>query len=193
MKKIRIGQIGIEHNHGEGKMNSVRNFPELFEIVGIAEKDSELINKNGSLPAYRDLNFMGIDELLSKDLDAALIETGVKDLIPAARKCIDAGVSVHLDKPAGESLKEFVELLNTAKAKNLTVQLGYMYRYNPAVKKCIEAVKAGMLGEIFSINAEMSTCHTEEYRKWLNNFKGGTMHIFGCHLIDLIVTILGKP
>lgn len=34
MKKIKIGQIGIGHNHGESKMKAVRKFPELFEIVG---------------------------------------------------------------------------------------------------------------------------------------------------------------
>jgi predicted dehydrogenase len=32
-----------------------------------------------------------------------------------------------------------------------------------------------------------------DYRKWLSQFHGGTMYIFGCHLIDLVVTLLGKP
>jgi hypothetical protein len=31
MKKIKIGQIGIGHNHGEGKMKAVRTFPDVFE------------------------------------------------------------------------------------------------------------------------------------------------------------------
>ena len=30
--------------------------------------------------------------------------TQVKDLLPRARQCIDAGLHVHLDKPAGEDL-----------------------------------------------------------------------------------------
>ena len=34
-----------------------------------------------------------------------------------------------------------------ARVKNLVIQLGYMYRYNPAVQKCFEAVKNGV-GEI---------------------------------------------
>ena len=36
---IKIGQIGLGHNHGEGKMKAVRKFPELFEVVGICEQD----------------------------------------------------------------------------------------------------------------------------------------------------------
>lgn len=38
MKKIKVGQIGIGHNHGEAKMLSVRKFPELFDIVGYAAR-----------------------------------------------------------------------------------------------------------------------------------------------------------
>ena len=39
MKKIRLGQIGIGHNHAEAKMYAARKFPELFEIVGYAEEN----------------------------------------------------------------------------------------------------------------------------------------------------------
>lgn len=30
MKKVKLGQIGIGHNHGHEKMLSARKFPELF-------------------------------------------------------------------------------------------------------------------------------------------------------------------
>jgi predicted dehydrogenase len=39
----------------------------------------------------------------------------------------------------------------------------------------------------------MSTYHSKEYRQWLKHFKGGSMYIFGSHLIDLVVSILGEP
>ena len=68
-----------------------------------------------------------------------------------------------------------------------------MYRYNNGIKKCLELIKSGALGEIYSINAEMSTYHKPEYKKWLTSFDGGIMYILGCHLIDLILTILGEP
>lgn len=192
MKKIRIGQIGIEHNHGEGKMIAVKHFPELFEVVGVAEESGEWLQKRGGLKAYSDLNFMSIDKLIALHPDAMLIETGIKDLIPTAQKCIDAGISVHIDKPALE-YNAFEKLLCDARQKKLTVQMGYMYRYNTAVAECLIMIASGKLGEIHSINAEMSTAHSAEYRKWLSNFKGGAMYIFGCHLIDLIIGILGEP
>ena len=54
-------------------------------------------------------------------------------------------------------------------------------------------IKAGELGEIYQIDAEMSTYHSKMYRQWLGQFKGGSMYIFGSHLIDLVVLILGEP
>lgn len=192
MKKIRVGQIGIGHNHGEGKMLAVRKFPELFEVVGYAEENERWIEKRGGLKAYEGLPRLGVDQLIGQS-DAVLIESDVWDLTRYAAKCVDAGKHIHMDKPAGGSLEEFKYVLDTAKAKGLVVQMGYMYRYNPAVQKCIELVKSGKLGEIYSINAEMSTYHGASYKRWLRNFGGGILYILGSHLVDLIVYMMGEP
>lgn len=192
MRKLKIGQIGIGHNHGEGKMRAVRKFPELFEVVGYAEENDEWVKKRGSLDCYIDLPRINEDELIEK-CDVILVETDVWNLTKTAQRCVERGKHVHIDKPASGTLKEFETLLYTAKEKNLTLQLGYMYRYNFAIQKLMEMIKAGELGEIYQIDAEMSTYHSKEYRQWLANFKGGSMYIFGSHLIDLAISILGEP
>lgn len=189
---IKIGQIGIGHNHGEAKMLTVRKFPELFEVVGFAEENEEWIKKRGNLKCYEGLKRYSVDELIDK-CDALIIETDVWNLTEIAQKCVDAGKHVHIDKPGSGTLEEYKKMLDTAKEKNLVVQLAYMYRYNPAIRKTFELIKEEKLGEIYSINAEMSTFHSAKYRKWLTNFGGGIMYILGCHLIDLIVYIMGKP
>ena len=189
---IKIGQIGIGHNHGEAKMQTVRKFPELFEVVGFAEENEEWIKKRGNLECYKGLKRYAVDELIEK-CDALLIETDVWNLTEIAQKCVEAGKHVHIDKPGSGTLEEYKIMLDTAKEKNLIVQLAYMYRYNPAIQKTFELINTGKLGEIYSINAEMSTFHSPKYRKWLTNFSGGIMYILGCHLIDLIVYIMGKP
>ena len=124
---------------------------------------------------------------------AILVESDVWDLTKYAKMCVDAGKHIHMDKPASGTLADYKYVLDTAKAKKLVVQLGYMYRYNPAVLQCFEHIKNGDLGEIYSINAEMSTFHPVEYRKWLQNFGGGIMYILGSHLVDLIVYMMGEP
>ena len=192
MKKIKIGQIGIGHNHGEGKMLAVQKFPELFEVIGYAEENEEWVEKRGNLPCYKDLPRLSVEEIIEKS-DAVLVECDVWNLTKVAKMCVEAGKHVHIDKPASGTLAEFEELLNIAKEKNLTVQMGYMYRYNFAIQKLMDMINSGELGEIYQIDAEMSTYHSKEYREWLKKFKGGSMYIFGSHLIDLVVSILGEP
>lgn len=189
---IRIGQIGIGHNHGAAKMKTLRKFPELFEVVGFSEESEEWMEKRGNLAAYEGLPRLPEEELIAK-CDALLIETEVKDLTQTAQRCVDAGKHILMDKPASGTLAEFKHLLDTAKEKNLVVQLGYMYRYNPGVKECLQRLERGELGEVHSINAEMSACDPVTYKDWLNTFPGGGMYIFGSHMLDLVIRILGKP
>lgn len=68
-----------------------------------------------------------------------------------------------------------------------------MYRYNPAVEYCLNAVKSGLLGEIFRVNAVMNTYHPPEKREWMNPFPGGNMFYLGCHMVDLILLMMGVP
>lgn len=150
MKRLRIGQIGIGHNHGSGKMEAVRNFPELFEIVGYAEEDEAWRRERGDLEIYRDIPLLSVDEVIKK-ADAVLVECDVWNLTKYAKLCVDAGKHLHMDKPASGMLEEFRSVLDTARCKGLTVQMGYMYRYNPAVQKCMELVHSGELSKLFII------------------------------------------
>jgi predicted dehydrogenase len=170
----------------------VRKFPELFEVIGYAEENERWIEKRGGLRGYAGLPRLSAQEIIERS-DAVLIECDVWDLTKYARACVDAGKHIHMDKPASGTLAEYKALLDTAKEKGLTVQLGYMYRYNPAVQKTLAHIKNGDLGEIYSINAEMSTYHSPAYKRWLTNFGGGIFYILGSHLVDLAVYILGEP
>lgn len=189
---IKVGQIGLGHNHGEGKMLAIRKHPELFTVVGYAEEDEGWIEKRGQLECYRDLERFSIEELISR-CELIIVETDIWNLTKTAQRCIDCGRHVHLDKPASGTLREFEHLVESARAGGLTLQLGYMYRYNYAIKKCMDMIASGEVGDIYQIDAEMSTCHSNEYRRWLSHFRGGSMYIFGSHLVDLVVSILGEP
>jgi hypothetical protein len=66
MKKIKIGQIGIGHNHGSAKMEAVRKFPDLFEIVGYAEENERWVEKRGTHSAYEGIPRMSVQEIIEK-------------------------------------------------------------------------------------------------------------------------------
>lgn len=195
MSKLKVGQIGIGHNHGSEKMATFRKLNDLYEVVGVAEPDPEWREKRGGFEQYDGLEWVSEEELLARDdVSVIAVETDVPDLIPTAMRCIEAGKHLHLDKPGGVTLEPFERLMKEAERRGLVVQMGYMYRNNPAVQLCFRAVREGWLGRVFEIHAVMNRMDGEDYRKWLQGFGvGGPMYIFGSHLIDLIVTMMGKP
>jgi predicted dehydrogenase len=193
MKKIRIGQLGVGHMHAY-KIKTLRQFPDVFDVVGVAEDDPEQKAAFGHHAMYDGLPWMSGNELLSlPDLDAVMVETEEHTLVPAALRCIRAGKHIHLDKPGGESLPPFRELLTEAERRGLAVQMGYMYRNSPAVRFCIEAVKSGLLGNISTFDAVMSRHDGEEFRRVIKTFRAGASFIFLCHLVDLAVILFGEP
>lgn len=195
-QRIKIGQIGTGHEHASGKMDTFRKLSDHYEVVGIVEPDPELRKSRANHEAYRDLTWMTEEQLLNTEgLQAVAVEVDSDDprIMDIAGRCIDAGMHIHLDKPGGESFSKFKKVLDEAKRRELAVQLGYMYRNNLAVQFCRDAVQQGWLGQVFEIHCVMSKFSDVNYRKYLSQFRGGTMFIYACHMIDLVVGLMGKP
>lgn len=193
-EKIKIGQIGIGHNHAHEKMCAFRKLSDVFDVVGIVEEDPVWREKRGGLSGYKDLPWLTTEQLLTMGgVQAVSVEPDVRDLNATALRCLQAGMHIHMDKPAGETLGGFRDVLREADRRNLVVQMGYMFRNNPAIQFCCQAVKDGWLGRVFEIDAVMSRMDGQEYRDWLSQFPGGAFYIFGGHLIDLVLSMLGRP
>ena len=193
-KKIRVGHIGTRHDHSTGKLDCVRKFPDTFEVVGIVEQDPDWQNRIRDLPSYEGIPFMTEEELFDRGVDCVLVEGFEYDLPQVAKRCVENGAAVHIDKPAGKDLQTFEDVLRIAKGKNLPVQMGYMYRYNPAVLDCLKRIREGELGEICNVTAIMNTGHCAAKRQWLTQFdQGGIMFFLGCHMVDLVHRIQGVP
>jgi predicted dehydrogenase len=190
--RIKIGQIGVGHAHAS-KLGVYRQSPD-YDVVGIVEPDMELRKAAESQPAFRDLPWMTQEQLLNlPGLQAVLVETRVRDSLRAAEQCIAAEKHIHLDKPAGQSLPYYRRILNVAGRRNLLVQMGYMYRYNPAIVRLREFQRQGWLGELFEVHTVMSKVVPAAERERLAEYPGGMMFELGCHIIDLVVGLLGKP
>jgi predicted dehydrogenase len=191
--KIRIGQIGTGHAHAAGKMDTMRQSDD-FEVVGVVEPDAERRAKAEQSKTYQGLPWMTEEQMLNTPgLQAVAVETKVKDLVPTGARCIAAGKHIHLDKPGGESLPAFKAMIDDAARRKLTVQMGYMFRYNPAFLLCFRLLREGALGEVFSIDTQMSKLLSAGERQTLLPYRGGSMFELGCHVIDAVVTVLGRP
>ncbi len=192
MKKLRVGQIGIGHDHAYGITECITSHSEMFDVLGVVEEDEKL-SRQLDMGIYNNLPRLSKEELFSLKPDAVFVECCEKDLVKYALECIKNGINVHMDKPGGINVKDFGILLAEAQKRQLTVNLGYMYRTNPAVLKAKALAESGKLGKIHSVHGVMNADHPKEKREWLNNFNGGIMYFLGCHLIDLVLSFCGEP
>ncbi len=191
-EKIKIGQIGTGHAHAAGVFTQLLEVTDEYEVVGLVENDPE---RRAKLTGrYLDVPLLTEEELLNTSgLQAVVVETEVHDLLPTARRCVAAGMNIHLDKPAGENLVDYKELLDEVARRKLHLQMGYIYRYHPAFQFCYRAVAEGWLGDLFEVHAVMSKKIGSAQRENLAQFSGGSMFEIGCHVIDAMVRVMGKP
>lgn len=195
MKKLRVVQYGTwMYTHAAHTMLSMRSLPQTYEILGVCEPDPARRALAEAQPAYQGLRWMSEEEILREpELDAVIVETKETEQAAAALKFARAGLALHVDKPCGGSLRDFEALTAVVREKGLPFQVGYMYRYNPAVRRALEIVRAGKLGEILAVELQMSQCYHGEMLRFLGELPGGMMYYLGCHLVDLLLLFQGEP
>ena len=195
MRKIKIAQVGINrYSHAIEVANSLARQPEIFEFVGIVFPENEKETMPHKYEQVKHLPELTLEQVLSDPgIEAVAIETDEIHLTKYALMAAKAGKHIHMEKPGGRDLQTFEQLIATMRTTGKVFHTGYMYRYNPYVIDLLERVRRGELGQILSVEAQMNCIHPRELRQWLGELPGGMMFYLGCHLVDLILLLQGKP
>lgn len=193
-EKLNVIQIGTAHAHAAGATKTLRSLSSVFRIMAVGEPNVDQREALRCNPLYQGLRICSVEEALSiEGLDAAVIETAEEDLTRYAIQAAERGLHVQMDKPGGTDLREFEILIDLLRGKQLAFQPGYMYRFNPAIQKAVQLVEDGVIGRIISVEAHMSIHQGSGFNRSLDRFPGGMMFFLGCHLVDLLCRICGKP
>ena len=88
------------------------------------------------------------DILLSKEIDAVVIATPVFTHFSLAKKALENGKHVLLEKPMTSTIKEAEELMNLAKQKGLLLMVDHTFLYTGAVMKMKQLINEKTIGEI---------------------------------------------
>lgn len=191
---LGAGQIGTRHAHAAGKMAAMRKAAADFHARGVAEPDEGARARAAKQAEYRDLPWLGVDELLADpEVRVVAVETTLEASTPMALRALRAGKHLHLDKPGGADHTAFASMRREAQQRGLIVQMGYMLRYNPAFALLFRAAREGWLGEITEIHASMGKLASGGLRRELAAIPGHGMFELGCHLVDAVLTLLGEP
>lgn len=192
MKPIRVAQIGTGHDHASSAFQTIRKLRDDFDVIGLAEPNPAH-NDRLHWQVYADAPVYTVEQLLDMKPDAVLVETDEELATEYAQRFADGGAAVYMDKPGSADYARFMHLTETLESKGKAFQMGYMYRFNPEVRRALAAVRAGELGEIYAVEAQMSVHHSPEKRAWLGKYPGGMMYFLGCHLVDLVYQLQGEP
>src|SRR6187200_2739511 len=136
---LRVGVVGV----GVMGSNHARVFAGLpgTELVGVADPDrkqADFVARTLGCVAVSDVN-----ELLEREVDAITIAAPTHLHRDIALACIARGVHVLVEKPIASSVEEGREIINVARRAGVTLMVGHVERFNPAV----EAIKEAIRGE----------------------------------------------
>ena len=194
MAIIRMAQYGTKHGHAAGKLLAMQQNPNI-ELAGIFEPDQLRRRAVEDTPPYREVTwFNDRAEMLADPSIVAIASEGRNsESLAQTIEILQAGKHVWYDKPAGEHWPDWQAAVRFAEEKGLYVQMGYMFRYHNGFKQIADWVNSGLLGEIFSIRAHMSTWISEAQRKIISEHQGGIFYDLAGHMLDQIVWLLGRP
>jgi predicted dehydrogenase len=136
-RALRVGVIGagvMGSNHGR----VLAGLPGVT-LVGIVDplpahrtRASELIG----CPTFADL-----DQLLASDVDAVTIAAPTHLHHEIALTCINSGIHVLVEKPIASTVEEGLGIVDAAARAGVTLMIGHVERFNPAVAAIKQAIK----------------------------------------------------
>ncbi|MFB3827842.1 MAG: Gfo/Idh/MocA family protein [Bryobacteraceae bacterium] len=186
---LGIGFLGVSHAHGAAKLETVRANPE-WRLVGVSEPGAKLAE---SLRA-RGIALLSREELLRHpEIRAIAVESPVRDHAADGLAVLEAGKHLHLEKAPAADMAGFRKIVDAARRRKLLVQVGYMWRYHPAIARAIEAARQGWLGRVYMVRACIGNLLEPARRQELAEFPGGVMFELGGHVIDAVTRMMGKP
>src|SRR5438132_6403517 len=144
---LKLGVIG----YGYWGPNIVRNFASHPDcrVVAIYDKSPEAVTRAlrryPAVPAASDLD----DITGSPEIDAVAIVTPVSTHYDLAKKALENGKHVFVEKPFTATSAQAEELIELADRKNLQIMVDHTFLFNGAVRKIKELVDAGVLGPLY--------------------------------------------
>jgi len=144
---IGIGVIG----YGYWGPNLVRNFSQVegATMVAVCDQDQSRLDRVSKLyPAM--LTFDDVDALLADPtIDAVAIATPVTTHFPLAKRALEAGKHVFVEKPFTATSAEGDTLVALADERGLTLMVDHTFIYTSAVRKIHELTQSGELGQLY--------------------------------------------
>lgn len=177
---IGVGSMGYNH------VRVYREMENEVELVGVEDHDPQTASKVGArfgVPAFTDFRKL-LDEA-QPDLVSLAVPTSLHYEI--GKELIERGVHVLIEKPITSTLEQGEELIELAKRENITLAVGQIERFNPAVMELRRRLQQRMAGTVYKIQAERLSPYPSRIQD------AGVVIDLASHDIDLFRYLMSEP
>ncbi len=178
---LRVGVIGT----GAMGQHHVRIYSEMddVELFGISDVDEKRVGELAS--HYNTLPFTDYKKLMAQNLDAVSIVVPTMLHRQVTLDALATGTNVLIEKPIADTVENANAMISASQDAGLTLMVGHIERFNPAVTKMKEIIDNGLLGKVVSI----STRRVGPYNPRIRDV--GIILDLGVHDIDVISYLYG--
>ena len=192
-RRARVVHWGVIHNHSRGKWDAVRLLKDDYELVGWVDDRASTAMRMSEpkIDVYTNYPCFTPQQVFDEvKPDLIVVETANSDLVEVSTEIARHGIPMHMDKPLGTDQEGYRRMSAICEARGVPIQIGYMFRSNEAINKMVELAKGGVLGEIYSVEADLD--HSSGYPKYpvyASHYPGGTAYLLACHAIEWAMPI----
>lgn len=133
--------------------NLIRDFYNLQALHTVCDIDTELLSKHKSTYPEIETTTDWETVLCSTDIDRVCIALPAHLHYTFAKKSLEAGKHVYVEKPITLDISQAEELNTIAKEKGLILMVGHLLQYHPGIQKIKAIIKSGKIGTIKQIVA----------------------------------------
>ncbi len=194
MSKLRIGVFGCG---GMARSHASRfeSILDRIEVTALADLDISRAQAVADLLPGKPLVTTDYRETLPY-IDAALVVLPHDLHHSATIECLNAGKHVLCEKPLANSEQECLEMIEAARRNDRVLMTAYCVRFNPLICKLRDLIIDETFGRCFQLSI-WTEQHTERpLDNWscqARRLGGGQLFSHGCHYIDIMLWIMGKP
>lgn len=190
---IGVAFVGCTHPHIFPRIELLKLVPDV-KLIGCYDPDSHLtsvLEKDYGLSA-----FLTPDALLDQPgVNFVIIEGWEPDNPAYVGKAAARGQAILLEKPGAPNLPAMRAMIDELRGKAVPFQVGYMLRYSSAIAHARRILSEGVLGPVTLARFHAATPVGGSREIWqsIPEDLGGLMYTDACHMVDLIIHLLGLP
>lgn len=188
---IKVGLIG----YGFG--GAVFHAPMICAVPGLELSVIYTSNEEKVRLTYPDVKVTtNLDEIWNNtDIDLIVISTPNSTHYELAKRALETGKHIVIDKPFVIDIAEGEKLIELARVKGKHLSVYQSRRWDSDFKTVRQLITEGTLGEIYTFEAHYDRFRPEVKERWKerNEPGSGTLYDLGSHLIDQALLLFGKP